>query len=53
MSIRDEPPRCCKCKKVKPDVRWDPGLRMALCGGCWFTTPPPDSTPPTDRCKGK
>lgn len=44
-----EPPRCRSCGKVKPDVKWDPGLQMSLCGECWANIPPP---PPPRRPPG-
>jgi recombinational DNA repair protein (RecF pathway) len=37
---KGEPPRCGACGKIKPDVKYDPGTRRALCNDCWANTPP-------------
>jgi recombinational DNA repair protein (RecF pathway) len=46
---KHEPPRCGACGKIKPDVKYDPGTRRALCNECWANTSPIYGPGPSDR----
>jgi NAD-dependent SIR2 family protein deacetylase len=37
---KDAGPRCVRCNKAKPDVKYDEHNRAPICNECWGNTPP-------------
>jgi hypothetical protein len=37
---KPEPRLCEKCRKVKPDTRYAPDVKLYLCNWCWLAVPP-------------